>query len=568
MVTLAPDVLSFPRQAGLYIQGPGLIDFPICGNDWPSSWRPRIGVKQLFKKHACYLSLCLLAAPLVALAGEQAPLPVSPMQLALTQLAVACPALATRVNPAQQQLLQGFYRQQGEQPVWGVEGRLSGLQAQLAQLVDDGLDPGRYRLPSSSPAGDLCHDIETSQQYLQALQDLHYGRLSQARFEPLWRAQPLPEDRQAALLAMAVPGIEHLATAFERARPNLEQYRNLRQAYAQRRQQPLPQWPAVAGGPLLRPDMQDKRVPDLALRLYRGGLLPSPEVSADNTYGSELVSAVKNFQLSHSLQADGVIGAGTLKELNVSPAERREQLRINLERLRWLAQDFEPNIVLVNVAAAQLTFYKDDAVVWQTRTQVGRAERQTPLLKSQVTRLTLNPTWTVPPTILKEDKLPEIRRDQGFLDRQNLQVLDANGQPLAVEDIDWERPGNILLRQGAGPRNPLGRIAIRFPNPFSVYLHDTPSQALFSKGPRAFSSGCVRVEQALQLRDWLLTPAERLRTNDLLATGLTHEFRLAKPVPILLSYWTVQADSHGQLLYAPDIYGHDQLLSTALGSKI
>ncbi|MGC5700792.1 L,D-transpeptidase family protein [Pseudomonas sp. NFXW11] len=521
----------------------------------------------MFKKTACYLSLCLLAAPLVALAEDLPATTASPQSAPAAPWAAACPAL--HLDAASRQLLQSFYQQLGEQPLWSAAGRLTALQEQLAQLVDDGLDPGRYRLPAQGAAGDdLCSDIQISQQYLQALQDLHYGRLAQSRFEPLWRAQPLPDDRQARLLAIAGPGLANLAAAFEQARPGLEQYRNLRQAYARLRQQPLPSWSAVAGGPLLRPAMQDKRVPDLAQRLYHGGYLPSPSVDGDNTYSEALVSAVKNFQLSHSLQADGVLGAGTLKELNVSPTLRREQLRINLERLRWLAQDFEANIVLVNVAAAQLTFYQHDAVVWQTRTQVGRAERQTPLLKSQVTRLTLNPTWTVPPTILKEDKLPEIRRDQGFLNRQNLQVLDANGQPLAAEDIDWERPGNILLRQGAGPRNPLGRIAIRFPNPFSVYLHDTPSQALFSKGPRAFSSGCVRVEQALQLRDWLLSPAERLRTNDLLATGLTHEFRLAKPVPILLSYWTVQADSHGQLLYAPDIYGHDEVLSSALGGKI
>ncbi|MCU7645955.1 L,D-transpeptidase family protein [Pseudomonas piscis] len=523
----------------------------------------------MFKKHACYLSLWLLAAPLVALAEDLPQVPASPLQGALAQPALACPALAPRLDLPTQQLLQAFYREQGEQPVWSTGARLEQLQAQLAGLVDDGLDPGHYRLPPASAGGDgLCRDIDISHQYLQALQDLHYGRLSQTRFEPLWRAQPLPDDRQGVLLGIAGPGLDDLGAVFERARPNLEQYRNLRRAYAHERQQPLPHWQDVAGGPLLRPHMEDKRVPDLALRLYHGGFLASPKVNADNIYSDDLVSAVKSFQLSHSLQSDGVVGAGTLKEMNVSPALRREQLRINLERLRWLARDFEPNIVLVNVAAAQLSFYQHDALVWQTRTQVGRAERQTPLLKSQVTRLTLNPTWTVPPTILKEDKLPQIRRDQGFLNRQNLQVLDANGQPLAAEDIDWDRPGNILLRQGAGPRNPLGRIAIRFPNPFSVYLHDTPSQALFSKGPRAFSSGCVRVEQALQLRDWLLSPAERLRTNDLLATGLTHEFRLAKPVPILLTYWTVQADSHGQLLYAPDIYGHDPQLSTALGSKI
>jgi len=236
--------------------------------------------------------------------------------------------------------------------------------------------------------------------------------------------------------------------------------------------------------------------------------------------------------------------------------------------MRWLAQDVETDSVLVNVAAAQLTVYQGGAPVWQTRTQVGRAQRQTPLLKSHVTRLTLNPTWTIPPTIMREDKLPEIRRDPEFLSRHNLRILDGDGLPLPAEDIDWEHPGNLMLRQDPGPNNPLGKMAIRFPNPFSVYLHDTPSQALFSKGPRAFSSGCVRIEQVMHLRDLLVSPAERARTDTLLASESTHEFRLARPVPILLGYWTAQADSQGQAVYVPDIYGRDATLSAARGRAL
>ncbi|RON03419.1 murein L,D-transpeptidase [Pseudomonas brassicacearum] len=522
----------------------------------------------MIKKLACYLSLCLLAAPLVATAQNELADHDSPLQLALTQLPVDCPRLAAHLSAPAQMLLQAFYQQQNYLLIWPVSGRLSALQAQLRQLADDGLDPSRYNLPTDNSEGDaLCVDIGISAHYLQALQDLHYGRLRQSRFEPLWHAQALPQDRHAEVLAIAGPGLQDIAAAFQQARPSLELYQSLRRVYARQRQQALPHWPAVASGPLLRPGTHDARIPVLARRLFSEGYLPSVSASLGTAYNTELVSAVKNFQLSHSLQADGMVGSDTVVELNVSPATRREQLRINLERFRWLAQDLEPNGLLINVAAAQLTVYQAGVPVWQTRTQVGRAERQTPLLKSSVTRLTLNPTWTVPPTIMREDKLPEIRRDQTFLSKQNLQVLDSDGHPLVADDIDWDNPGNILLRQDAGPKNPLGQMAIRFPNPFSVYLHDTPSQALFNKGPRAFSSGCVRVEQAMQLRDLLLSPAERVRTNELLATGLTHEFRLAKPVPILLSYWTVQADSHGRLLYAPDIYGRDAALSAALGSK-
>ena len=528
----------------------------------------------MFKKHACYLSICLLVAPLVATADEALMdtlpvIPASPVQQALAQLPSVCPSLAPRIDAATLARLQAFYQQQGDVPLWAAAERRQALQTQLLMLADDGLDPTHYSPPTADAAANvLCSDIGTSEQYLHALQDLHYGRLQQSRFEPLWHSQPPSRDPDSEVLAFASAGLHDMAQAFDQARPAADLYRSLRNVYSTLRQQPLPHWDAVASGPLLRPGMEDPRVPELARRLYRGGYLASEPKGNGKQYRDELVQAVKAFQVSHSLQSDGVIGAGTVAELNISPLMRREQLRINLERFRWLSQDLEPEGVLVNVAAAQLSVYQSGIPVWQTRLQVGRAERQTPLLKSRITRLTLNPTWTIPPTIMREDKLPAIRLNPEYLRQQNLQVLDPEGRPLAPEHIDWARPGNILLRQEAGPRNPLGKIVMRFPNPYSVYLHDTPSQPLFTKGPRAFSSGCVRVEQPLLLRDLLVTPAERTRTDELLATGVTHEFRLATPVPVLLGYWTVEVDRQGGLVYAPDIYGHDLVLMKAMGSVL
>ncbi|WP_055136371.1 L,D-transpeptidase family protein [Pseudomonas corrugata] len=523
----------------------------------------------MFKKPVCYLSLLLLASPLVATAGDVPFGEQAPVQATLAQLSVACPALAAGVDFPTMLSLQAFYQQNAGQEVWSDDERLMALRVQLQQLADDGLDPARYSLPAdnTSPSPD-CVDIAISQRYLQALHELRFGYLSQDRLEPVWKANAQPQDRQAMILAIAGPGLNNLAAAFDQARPSLDLYRNLRVLYAQQRQQPLAEWQPVPTGALLQPDKQDARVPVLARRLFSEGYLSAPPAEGDEHYSPSLVEAMKSFQLRHSLQADGVVGPWTVTELNVSPAMRREQLRINLERMRWLAQDLEPDSVLVNVAAAQLTVYQGGAPVWQTRTQVGRAERETPLLKSRVTRLTLNPTWTIPPTILKEDKLPQIRRDPEFLSRQNLRIIDRNGQPLMAENIDWDHPGDLMLRQDAGPKNPLGKLVIRFPNPFSVYLHDTPSQALFSKGPRAFSSGCVRIEQVMHLRDLLVTPAERLRTDTLLADGQTHEFRLARPMPILLGYWTVQADGQGLAVYIPDIYGRDVKLSAARGRSL
>ncbi|WP_434657775.1 L,D-transpeptidase family protein [Pseudomonas sp. R3-56] len=515
----------------------------------------------MFKKPACYLSLLLLVAPLVATAEGGDP---AHAQSTLAQLSVNCPELAAGVDFSTVLSLQALYQQNAGQAIWADDERLQALQVQLQQLADDGLDPNRYRLPGEGAyANAACTDIAISQRYLQALHELRFGYLPQNRLEPIWKANPQLPDRQAMVLHFAVAGLHDPAEAFEQARPPLDLYRNLRELYARQRQLPLADWQSVPAGPLLQPDKRDARVPALARRLFNEGYLSVPPLEADEHYSPSLVEAMKSFQLHHSLQADGVVGPWTVTELNVSPAMRREQLRINLERMRWLAQDLEPDSVLVNVAAAQLTVYQAGAPVWQTRTQVGRAERQTPLIKSRITRLTLNPTWTIPPTIMREDKLPEIRRDPEFLTRHNLKVIDRDGLPLAVENIDWDHPGNLMLRQDAGSKNPLGKLVVRFPNPFSVYLHDTPSQALFSKGPRAFSSGCVRIEQVMHLRDLLVTPAERTRTDTLLASELTHEFRLAKPMPILLGYWTVQADSQGRAVYIPDIYQRDVPLSAA-----
>jgi L,D-transpeptidase YcbB len=309
----------------------------------------------LFKKHACYLSICLLVAPLVATADELPvePVPIvsaSPLQQALAALPAVCPHLAPHIDAASQSRLQAFYQQQGDVALWSAERRQA-LQAQLLLLADDGLDPTHYSLPApDATANVLCSDIDSSRQYLQALQDLHYGRLQQSRFEPLWHSQPPTRDPNTEVLAFAATGLQDMTQGFDQARPSADLYRSLRNTYSTVRLQPLPHWDPIANGPLLRPGAEDPRVPDLARRLVSGGYLAKSP--SGKLYRDELVKAVKAFQLSHSLQADGVIGAGTVTELNISPAIRREQLRINLERFRWLAQDLEPEGVVVNVAAA------------------------------------------------------------------------------------------------------------------------------------------------------------------------------------------------------------------------
>ncbi len=510
----------------------------------------------LFKKCASYPSIVLLTLPLVAHAIE-VPIGQLPLQAVPAPL---CAPLESSLDDSAKQLLDDFYRLREGRPAWHDLDQRQHLHEQLQQLADDGLDPADYPL---HPGDDDCAELQASNSYLQALLHLRGGRLPASRQEAIWHApeEPRADPRLAVLsIASVTPDI---ASAFAAARPQLVQYRLLRSAYAVARLQPAGHWQPVPAGPLLKPGGNDGRMPLLRARLAAEGYLTAP-LAEGTQFDPASVTALQSFQERHGLKPDGILGPASLSELNVDALTRREQLRANLERLRRMADDLTQAKVVINVAAAELHVIENGSEIWRTRTQVGRPERATPLLASRIVRLTLNPTWTVPPTILREDKLPAIRADLGYLDQHEMSVYDRSGNRLDPEQIDWNSPGSILLRQAAGSRNPLGRVALRFDNPFSVYLHDTPSQALFDKSPRFFSSGCVRVEAVENLLAWLL-PAEELTTvQSRLANGKTQSYRLSAAAPLLIAYWTVEADADGNLRYLPDIYNRDPALIAAL----
>ncbi|PTS84997.1 murein L,D-transpeptidase [Pseudomonas sp. HMWF032] len=522
----------------------------------------------MFKKTPCYLSLTLLLLPLVANAA--APLFAKPGDLRplLTNLRAHCAPLPASLDEKAEDLLQQFYAQRAGQPAWQSSAQLLQLNEQIEQLADDGLASSAYPLPlvaNTQIERYDCADLLTTHSYLQALLHLRRGRLLQQRLEPLWRSPALTTaDPQLATLSLALLHVQMPSQAFVSARPASAQYQHLRQVYARQRLQPLVEWPTLDAGALLKPQGEDPRLPTLRQRLSAEGYLTPAAGKPDNHYDADTQAALEQFQRDHGLNPDGILGPASLTELNVSAQVRREQLRANLERLRWLADDVRAAEVLINVAAGELQIWRQEQLLWRSRTQVGRADRQTPLLASRLERLTLNPTWTVPPTILREDKIPAIRNDLGYLERHQISVLDRDGNRLDPQTVDWDNPGAIRLRQAAGSLNPLGRLALRFDNPFAVYLHDTPSQQLFSKAPRAFSSGCVRVEAVDNLLAWLLSPDELGTVRARIADGTTQQYRLRHPAPLLIAYWTAEANNSGGVRYYPDIYARDARLIQAL----
>jgi murein L,D-transpeptidase YcbB/YkuD len=242
---------------------------------------------------------------------------------------------------------------------------------------------------------------------------------------------------------------------------------------------------------------------------------------------------------------------------------------VNLERARWMLRELRGDLVLVDIAGYRIVYFRGSRPVWRARVQVGRPYRSTPSFRSEITYFTFNPTWTLPPTILREDVLPHVRADIDYLARNRMRVLDRLGVELDPALVDWSRPEGLLLRQDAGPGNALGQVAIRFPNPHAVYLHDTPNKRLFEREQRAFSSGCIRVENPLELVELLLDDPERWdrpAIEALIATGRTRNVPLPRPVPILLLYWTVDVHAGGRIAFKPDIYGRDAPLLQALSA--
>ena len=260
--------------------------------------------------------------------------------------------------------------------------------------------------------------------------------------------------------------------------------------------------------------------------------------------------------------------------MNVSIERRVGQLRVNLERARVL-RDIPDTAVVVDIAGFEVSMFRDGQRLFNGRAQVGRPYRSTPVFSDTITYIEFNPTWTVPPTIFKNDVLPAIKRDPGYLAKRDMQVLTMDGREVDPAAVDWDlypRQGfPYMIRQRPGPANALGRLKIMFPNEHMVYLHDTPSRELFKRSERTFSSGCIRVENAEQLAALLLDDPDQWNVsavNATIADKQTNRVSLREPMPVYLVYWTVQVADDGEVEFKRDPYGRDTLMLEILDKPL
>lgn len=540
-----------------------------------------VQVKKRLRGWLTNIALLLIAA-IVGVQAAATPLePAQNPRLALQlreQLAQSAAQAAE--HSLLDQLLAIFYQLRQFRPAWTEPAQQAALLAALDDIESDGLSSGDYALdtlratwaqPTLPADVALTTELLATRSLLTALSHLLNGKVDPRVLERDWNFQARSIEVRSALSAMsAAIDAGEIAALFNRARPMYPLYEQLREGLRRlRKVQSTGGWPQIADGPTLKTGDDDPRIPALRERLRLSGYGdPEMEATADSTHFDQVLEdALRRFQRKQYLAPDGVLGKSTLAALNITVAMRIDQVRANLERARWLLHETSAEFLLVDIAGYKATYFQHGQPQWSTRVQVGKPYRKTPSFRSQINRITFNPTWTVPPTILRNDILPKVRKNPGYLAANRLRVLDHNGKELRAEQIDWSNPSGLTLRQDAGAGNSLGRVAIRFDNPYSVYLHDTPHTELFDLEQRAFSSGCIRVERPLELVERLLDdPAQwnRAAIDAVIASNQTRNVSLHRPVTVLLMYWSVDIHSDGRLGFKRDIYGRDSRILAEL----
>jgi murein L,D-transpeptidase YcbB/YkuD len=310
------------------------------------------------------------------------------------------------------------------------------------------------------------------------------------------------------------------------------------------------------------------------LRLL-GDLPADANITGDDANQEPLVAAIKSFQLRHGLKPDGRLGTQTLKQLNTPLSNRVEQLRLTLERWRWVPQQFPQPPVVVNIPEFRLRAFDDSGkLVLSMNVVVGKAVRhETPVFEKDMRFVVFRPYWNVPPSIQRSEIVPAIKRNPNYVTNQNYEVVTQSGQLVssgAVSDevLDELRTGKLAVRQKPGPKNALGLVKLMFPNEYHVYLHSTPAQQLFGESRRDFSHGCIRVEKPDELAAWALknNPGWTLeRVRSAMQTGEDNvQIDLPKPIPVLILYGTAVVDEQGIVHFFDDLYGHDASLKQVL----
>jgi murein L,D-transpeptidase YcbB/YkuD len=524
------------------------------------------------------------AAPLAAPVQEsKAPAePAKPIGVASQAVADALRDLITGKQfdhfvsrKAERNAVETYYKHHDFAPVWIADGaadaRAKSAIDTLQRAEDVGLDSTDYPVPgfkSEMSAQALAEaELKLTASALTYARQAQVGRISFTRVDKDISFKPEPPDPEKVLEKLV--SADNAGAALDSYNPPQPEFKALRKALAELRHggpvQNLEEKPVVRvhvpEGKILRPGMKDARVIPLRKRLEVAGDKENP------LYDDAVFEAVKAFQVSADLGSDGMLGPNTVRALNGEqhaahrgPRNAIDTIVVNMERWRWFPRELGDVHVIVNVPDYTLTLYNHGDVYWHTKIVAGKPGKETPMISAEMKYITVNPTWNVPPSIIQNEYLPALEQDPNALDRIGLK-------------LEQNPDGTVRIYQPPGAANALGRIRFNFPNKFLVYQHDTPDKYLFSKEKRAYSHGCMRVQNpetyAVKLLS-LAEPAERYSEARIQHMYGNSEINInfKKNIWVHLTYQTAFVDPSGKLQFRDDVYGRDgRMIAILKGSE-
>jgi murein L,D-transpeptidase YcbB/YkuD len=468
-----------------------------------------------------------------------------------------------------------YYAEQGYAPSWTADGKLTdrakAIIARIKQAEIDGLDPARYTTPvvqlgQSQPATLAAvaeADVLLSHAIVTYARHAHSGQLDPAEVSQNFEYKPHLLDPLAVLATLATS--DDPAAVFASYSPKQPEFIALHDKLAEVRNTPVETPILVPEGQTLKIGVTDPRVVILRRRLT----IADPTENLQ-LYDEAVAEAVKAFQGAKGLKADGILGKGTLAILNALPENKTDTLLVNMERWRWMPEQLGDFYVRVNIPNFNLDVYRNGVVDFTTRIVVGETDKQTPVFSDEIETAVVNPTWNVPASIAVKEMLPKLQSGQSALNGyQVFANFDGRFRPVDPMMVDWSTVDmkRIQIKQPPGERNALGSIKFLFPNPYAVYLHDTPSKSFFERDYRALSHGCMRVMNpwdfaAALLQDDPNVSVDRLRK---LVGGREAAVALTNHIPVHITYFTAWIDGGGALVTRNDVYGHDKHMKQLLG---